>query len=178
MSYYRYITGVYKSYWPELNRTLRSSSVPRTVPDLDSSQYVRGTSMPPNTYFSDSHSPYVASCFYSSRRNVASPFADRALSVPPSTYTSGYSSSSSASSSHYSDFDCKASRAGSVATARLMLESALLHLSPSSSLSADVAAKALLDKHSLPACSLRLRGMAKEASQGTAAGTFGMKHVF
>jgi len=63
--------------------------------------------MPPNAYFSDSHSPYVASCFYSSRRNVASPFADRALSVPPSTFTSGYSSSSSASSSHYSDFDCK-----------------------------------------------------------------------
>ena len=81
MSYYRYITGVYKSYWPELNRTLRSSSVPRTVlsssikcywfqsqlliiwtqvPDLDSSRYVRGTSMPPNAYFSDSHSPYVA----------------------------------------------------------------------------------------------------------------------
>ena len=47
-----------------------------------------------------------------------------------------------------------------------MLESALLHLSPSSSLTADVAAKALLDKHSLPACSLRLRGMAKEARQG------------
>merc|ERR1712236_52820 len=104
MSYYRYITGLYKSYWPELNRTLRSSSVPRTVPDLDSSRYVRGTSMPPNAYYSDSHSPYVASCFYSSRRNVASPFADRALSVPPSTYTSGFSSSSSTSSSHYSDF--------------------------------------------------------------------------
>merc|ERR1712198_803746 len=102
MSYYRYITGVYKSYWPELNRTLRSSSVPRTVPDLDSSRYVRGTSMPPNAYYSDSHSPYVASCFYSSRRNVASPFADRALSVPPSTYTSGFSSSGSTSSSHYS----------------------------------------------------------------------------
>ena len=33
MSYYRYITGVYKSYWPELNRTLRSSSVPRHVPE-------------------------------------------------------------------------------------------------------------------------------------------------
>ena len=30
------------------------------VPDLDSSRYVRGTSMPPNAYFSDSHSPYVA----------------------------------------------------------------------------------------------------------------------
>ena len=35
MSYYRYITGVYKSYKPELNRTLRSSSVPRHVPDID-----------------------------------------------------------------------------------------------------------------------------------------------
>merc|ERR1712089_17858 len=35
MSYYRYITGLYKSYWPELNRTLRSSSVPRTLPETD-----------------------------------------------------------------------------------------------------------------------------------------------
>ena len=33
MSYYRYITGVYKSYWPELNRTLRSSSSPRHIPE-------------------------------------------------------------------------------------------------------------------------------------------------
>ena len=32
MSYYRYIASVYKSYWPELNRTLRSSSSPRHVP--------------------------------------------------------------------------------------------------------------------------------------------------
>ena len=32
MSYYRFITGIYKSYWPELNRTLRSSSSPRHVP--------------------------------------------------------------------------------------------------------------------------------------------------
>ena len=38
MSYYRYITGVYKSYLPDLNRTLRSSSVPRTVPQLDLSE--------------------------------------------------------------------------------------------------------------------------------------------
>ena len=35
MSYYRYITGIYKSYRPELNRTLRSSSVPRHVPQLE-----------------------------------------------------------------------------------------------------------------------------------------------
>ena len=33
MSYYRYITGIYKSYWPELNRTLRSSSSPRHIPE-------------------------------------------------------------------------------------------------------------------------------------------------
>ena len=39
MSYYRYITGVYKSYLPELNRTLRSSSVPRTVLPLDTSEF-------------------------------------------------------------------------------------------------------------------------------------------
>ena len=33
MSYYRYITGIYKSYWPELNRSLRSSSSPRHIPE-------------------------------------------------------------------------------------------------------------------------------------------------
>jgi hypothetical protein len=32
------ILGVYKSYWPQLNRTLRSSSVPRRVPELDTSK--------------------------------------------------------------------------------------------------------------------------------------------
>ena len=41
MSYYCYITGIYKSYRPELNRTLRSSSVPRHVPDMDPGQYSR-----------------------------------------------------------------------------------------------------------------------------------------
>ena len=35
MSYYCYISGLYKSYIPQLNRTLRSSSVPRRVPDFD-----------------------------------------------------------------------------------------------------------------------------------------------
>merc|ERR1719150_3226804 len=50
MSYFRYITGVYKSYLPGLNRTLRSSSVPRTVPELDTKRYVRSSSVPPS-YF-------------------------------------------------------------------------------------------------------------------------------
>ena len=48
MSYYRYITGVYKSYQPALNRPLRSSSVPRHVPELrSSSRTVRASSVPP-----------------------------------------------------------------------------------------------------------------------------------
>ena len=42
MSYYRYITSVYKSYLPELNRTLRSSSVPRTVTAMDYCEFLLG----------------------------------------------------------------------------------------------------------------------------------------
>ena len=42
MSYYRYITGVYKSYWPELNRTLRSSSSPRHIPQPVPCKYNEG----------------------------------------------------------------------------------------------------------------------------------------
>ena len=42
MSYYRYITSVYKSYLPELNRTLRSSSVPRTVTSIDYCEFLPG----------------------------------------------------------------------------------------------------------------------------------------
>ena len=42
MSYYRYITSVYKSYLPELNRTLRSSSVPRTVTAMDYCELLPG----------------------------------------------------------------------------------------------------------------------------------------
>jgi len=102
MSYYRYITGVYKSYWPQLNRTLRSSSVPRQVPDLDSSRYARASSVPPTSFFSNS--------FLTS----ATPFRDRAASVPPRTsYSSSYSSSyttsasSAANYSHHTDFDYK-----------------------------------------------------------------------
>jgi len=113
MSYYRYITGIYKSYWPELNRTLRSSSVPRTVPEPG--RYVRGTSMPPGAYFTDSPSHYVTSTFYSAQRAAASPFADRANSVPPridsyrrsTSPSSSTTTTSSSSSGYYSDFDCK-----------------------------------------------------------------------
>ena len=47
MSYYRYITGVYKSYHPSLNRALRSSSVPRHVPKLEVRRSSRARSVPP-----------------------------------------------------------------------------------------------------------------------------------
>lgn len=114
MSYYRYITGVYKSYWPGLNRTLRSSSVPRTVPDLDTGRYTRASSVPPT-------------CFYSNSflRTSAQPFRERAASVPPapaytwtrsspfatgatySTSTSSSSYTSRAEYSHHTDFDLK-----------------------------------------------------------------------
>merc|ERR1711962_557645 len=90
MSYYRYITGVYKSYWPGLNRTLRSTSVPRTIPgcDIDCGTYgltisglepsirmTRATSAPPTRDF------YSSSVFLT--RHSATPFRDRAASVPP-----------------------------------------------------------------------------------------------
>jgi len=71
MSYYRYITGLYKSDWPQLNRTLRSSSVPRTVPDLDPGIYRRGTSISPSAFYNKS--------FFS---HSATPFSDRSTSVP------------------------------------------------------------------------------------------------
>jgi len=123
MSYYRYITGLYKSYLPQLNRTLRSSSVPRTVPDLDTSRYARASSVPPSAFSSNEF------------MRSATPFADRAKSVPPMvpfTYTrnivhtstpysynyttsaaNNYSSTSAAhkystdSYSHFTDYDSK-----------------------------------------------------------------------
>jgi len=128
MSYYRYITGVYKSYWPGLNRTLRSTSVPRTIPgcDIDCGTYgltvsglepsirmTRATSAPPTRDF------YSSSVFLS--RYSATPFRDRAASVPPRDLTakaapiaetavrssSEFVSSRRLETTHYTDFDCK-----------------------------------------------------------------------
>jgi len=129
MSYYRYITGLYKSTWPELNRTLRSSSVPRTVLAADPDRYVRGSSMPPTAYFTDSPPTYVTNSYYSTRRAAsatrsATPFRDRETSFP-SYMASRYGFSEKwvqlnpfnlppldrawtfGTDSHYSDFDYK-----------------------------------------------------------------------
>jgi len=83
MSYYRYITGVYKSYWPQLNRTLRSSSCPRSTPERDIGRLTRATTVAPSSFFSNT--------FFS---HEATPFRDRAMSVQPSNLyrsTAGYS---------------------------------------------------------------------------------------
>ena len=108
MSYYRYITSVYKSDWPALNRTLRSSSCPRSVPDLETGRFSRASSVPPSSYYSNS--------FF----NSATPFRDRASSVPPMSLGSNsrnysYSSSASANSSCTTTSYSRTSRARSVA---------------------------------------------------------------
>jgi len=102
MSYYRYITGVYKSYWPELNRTLRSVSVPRHIPEAVPSRISRASSVPPSAFYSTS---------YFSRGTSATPFRERAVSVPRqlsySYDTRCIVSSPPPTQSHYSDFDYK-----------------------------------------------------------------------
>jgi len=105
MSYYQYITGIYKSYLPQLNRSLRSSSVPRRVPEIDTSRYARSSSVPPSFLSSDS--------FLS--RHSATPFRDRATSVPPRSYYPtmyeklNYEKTTYGQygGSHYSDYDYK-----------------------------------------------------------------------
>lgn len=102
MSYYRYITGVYKSYWPELNRTLRSSSCPRSTPDRDAGRNSRATTVAPSSFYSNT--------FFS---HEATPFRDRAMSCQPRTssthsYTSSYTPThTSTYTPSYSNFDYK-----------------------------------------------------------------------
>jgi len=94
MSYYRYITGVYKSYWPQLNRTLRSSSCPRTTPDRDIGRLTRATTVAPSSFYSNT---------FFSHSHEASPFRDRAMSVPPLQPVSNVYRSTA----DYSNFDYK-----------------------------------------------------------------------
>ena len=107
MSYYRFITGIYKSYWPELNRTLRSSSSPRHVPQPVPHRIERAASLPPaREYYANS---------YFAGRVTARPFNERALSMPRQV---SYSYDTRCvvtppretqvdTHTHYSDFDYK-----------------------------------------------------------------------
>jgi len=104
MSYYRFITGIYKSYWPELNRTLRSSSSPRHVPQPVPTRSARASSLPPA-------SEYYANSYFGGRV-TARPFNERALSMPRQvsySYDSRciVSPARETEESHYSDFDYK-----------------------------------------------------------------------
>jgi len=67
MSYYRYITGLYKSDIRALNRTLRSTSVPRSCHTVETHSYNRSTSVPPSTFYSRAFTSHAAT-----------PFGDRA----------------------------------------------------------------------------------------------------
>merc|ERR1712156_1287957 len=90
-----------KSYWPELNRPLRSSSVPRHVPEPVPYRNTRASSVPINDFYQD---PYTVN-----RRSSATPFRERALSVPRQISYS-YDTRSIVTpppGSDYSDFDYK-----------------------------------------------------------------------
>eukprot|EP00092_Neocalanus_flemingeri_P028416 GFUD01030856.1.p1 GENE.GFUD01030856.1~~GFUD01030856.1.p1 ORF type:complete len:244 (-),score=44.84 GFUD01030856.1:180-911(-) len=100
MSYNSHASGVYKSYWPELNRTLRSSSVPRHIPEAVPTRNSRASSVPPSEFYSNR---------YFQKGTSATPFRERALSVPRQVSYS-YDTRCIVSpppATHYSDFDYK-----------------------------------------------------------------------
>jgi len=100
MSYYRYITGAYRSYWPELNRSLRSCSAPRHIPEAVPSRISRASSVPASEFYSTS---------YFNRGRSTTPYRDRSVSVPRQLSYS-YDSRSIVTpppATHYSDFDYK-----------------------------------------------------------------------
>jgi len=100
MSYYRYITGTYRSYWPELNRSVRSCSAPRHIPEAVPSRISRASSVPPSEFYSTS---------YFNRGRSATPYRDRSVSVPRQLSYS-YDTRSIVThppATHYSDFDYK-----------------------------------------------------------------------
>jgi len=100
MAYYRYMTGMYKSYWPELNRSVRSSSAPRHIPEAVPNRNSRASSVPPSTFYSTS---------YFNRGTSPTPFRERATSVPRQL-TYSYDTRCIVTpppATHYSDFDYK-----------------------------------------------------------------------
>jgi len=93
MSYYhRFMTGMYRSYWPHLNRSLRSCSAPRHVPEPVPSRITRAAS-----------TPFYSSIF------TETPRYERAVSVPRQLAYS-YDTRCIVTpppATHYSDFDYK-----------------------------------------------------------------------
>lgn len=103
MSYYRFITRLYKSDLRQLNRTLRSSSVPRHLPDLETGRRTRACSVPPSAYYSNAFMSHPATPFNDRARSVPRELTySYRSSSPELTYSSSYSSSGG-----YSNLDCK-----------------------------------------------------------------------
>merc|ERR1712098_178628 len=91
MSYYRYMTGVYRSYWPHLNRSLRSCSAPRHVPEPVPSRISRAASTP---FYSSPYTSPVYERAVSVPRQLTYSYDTRCIVTPPPA-------------TQYSDFDYK-----------------------------------------------------------------------
>jgi len=124
MSYYQYMQSVYRSYLPQLNRSLRSSSVERLehtrsnhyssqIADT-TSRYMRSASVGANDYIFNSAMPFAMEADKASERLAAR----RAASVEPVlprktfSYADHYSRNCSPGDG-YSAFDYKAINYGS-----------------------------------------------------------------
>ena len=110
MSYYQYMVSVYRSCLPQLNRSLRSSSVTRMSPEREPapmpSRFTRANTVGPTDYQYTSAMPFtyqykLASERYNDTRN-------RLSSVEPLTYRRAFTTSTSSSATTgYSSYDYK-----------------------------------------------------------------------
>ena len=115
MSYYMYMQSVYNSCLPALNRSLRSSSVERSLPrtyytasapDV-TSRYMRASTVGPTDYIYTSAMPFALEA----EKAVERLMARRAASVEPSSYVPKkpftYSQAYQTGGNGYSAFDYK-----------------------------------------------------------------------
>ena len=114
MSYYQYMQSVYRSCLPQLNRSLRSSSVERSLPKTyystsyedTSNRFMRATTVGPTDSLYISAMPFS----YEADRAVERLMARRAASVEPSlTRPFTYSQAYQTGGHGYSAFDYKVS---------------------------------------------------------------------
>merc|ERR1711931_532342 len=74
------MTGVYRSYWPHLNRSLRSCSAPRHVPEPVPSRISRAASTP---FYSSTYTTPVYERAVSVPRQLAYSYDTRCIVTPP-----------------------------------------------------------------------------------------------
>ena len=118
MSYYQYMQSVYRSCLPQLNRSLRSSSVERSMPlsnrtyytsqvSDNTYRYMRAQTVGPTDYVYTSAMPFALEADKAAERLMA---RRRAASIEPAarpyTYTMAYQTGGTG----YSAFDYKVGR--------------------------------------------------------------------